>query len=394
VAANVPGLPRASWVTWVEASRFDPGTAYAAFDRHTFGDMTPWVYRTADYGKGWTRIAGPSDGARGYAHVIKEDTVKKDLLFLGTELGLFLSPDGGKRWAEFRGGDFPRVAVRDLQIHPRDGDLVLATHGRGIWIVDDVSPLRALTDQVLAEDAAFLPGRPAQERMFAGGGWSEGDATFIGENPPGGAMITYYQRARHLYGPIEIEVLDAQGKLVDTLPASTRRGLNRVTWTMQLKPPRVPRAATVANWGSRGPRVMPGSYTLRLRKAGKVFESRIEIGLDRRATYSLEDRRKNYQAELKVVALFGDMSALVDRIDGAQKGAVERTGKLPKGDPLSARLTSLHEKLEEVSTPIICTGRSCGTRASRRRIRKPASVRCAASWKTSSAASTTWPRPR
>ena len=355
VADNVPGLPKASWVSWVEAGRFEPGTAYAAFDRHTFGDMTPWVYRTRDFGKSWTRIAGQSGPVRGYAHVIKEDTAKKELLFLGTELGLFISVDGGKAWAEFRGGDFPRVAVRDLQIHPRDGDLILATHGRGIWIVDDLSPLRALSADVLGPDVAFLPGRPVQERMGAGGGWSEGDATFVGENPVGGATITYYQRARHLYGPIEIDVLDGQGKLIDTIPATTRRGLNRVSWTMQLKPPRVPAAATVSNWGSRGPRVMPGTYTARLRKAGKSVESRIEVALDRRATYSLEDRRKNYEAQLKVVALFGDMSTLVGRIDAAQKGTAERTGKLPKGDPLVARLQALREKLEQVRRKIITT---------------------------------------
>ncbi len=355
VAGNVSGLPKASWVSWVEASRFDPGTAYAAFDRHTFGDMTPWVYRTQDFGKTWTRIAGPAGPVRGYAHVIKEDTVKKDLLFLGTELGLFISIDGGKSWAEFRGGDFPRVAVRDLQIHPRDGDLVLATHGRGIWIVDDLSPLRALSGDVLAKDVAFLPGRPAQQRMAAGGGWSEGDATYIGENPPPGAVITYYLRARHLYGPIQIEVLDGQGKVVDVIPASTRRGLNRVTWTMQHKPPRVPRAATVSNWGSRGPRVMPGTYAVRLSKAGKGVDSRLEIALDRRATYSADDRRKNYDAALKVVALFGDMSALVDRIDAAQKGTAERTGKLPKGDPLAPRLAAVREKLEEVRRKIVTT---------------------------------------
>jgi hypothetical protein len=317
--------------------------------------MTPWVYRTQDFGKSWTRIAGPSGPARGYAHVIKEDTAKKELLFLGTELGLFISIDGGKAWAEFRGGDFPRVAVRDLQIHPRDGDLILATHGRGIWIVDDLSPLRALSADVLGQEVAFLPGRPAQERMGAGGGWSEGDATFVGENPVGGATITYYQRARHLYGPIEIDVLDGQGKLADSIPATTRRGLNRVAWTMQLKPPRVPPAATVANWGSRGPRVMPGTYTVRLRKAGKSIESRIDVALDRRATYSVEDRRKNYDAQLKVVALFGDMSALMGRIDAAQKGTAERKGSLPKGDPLVARLQALREKLEQVRRKIVTT---------------------------------------
>ena len=153
--------------------------------------------------------------------------------------------------------------------------------------------------------------------------------------------------------------MDGQGKVVDTIPASTRRGLNRVTWTMQHKPPRVPRAATVSNWGSRGPRVLPGTYTVRLRKAGQAMESRIELALDRRAPYSLDDRRKSYEAQMKVVALFGDMSTLVDRIDAAQKGAAERTGKLPKGDPLAPRLAALRDKLEEVRRKIVTTKEGC-----------------------------------
>src|SRR5205823_13254036 len=275
VVANVPGLPSASWVSWVEASRFDKATAYAAFDRHTFGDMTPWVYRTTDGGKTWTRIVAPGKGVRGYAHVIKEDAVKKDLLFCGTEFGLWISVDGGAKWAEFKGNGFPSVAVREVQVHPREGDLVIATHGRGLWIVDDLTPLRALTAEVLAKDAAFLPGRPVQQRMFARGGWPEGDATFVGENPEGGAEITWYQRTRHLFGPIRIEVLDPAGKVIDTVSATRRRGLNRVSWPMQLKPPRMPRAAQVAFSASQGPRVVPGTYTVRLTKGAQVIETKL-----------------------------------------------------------------------------------------------------------------------
>src|SRR5262249_4525130 len=154
------------------------------------------------------------------------------LLFLGTEFGLWVSSDAGTSWAEFKGNRFPSVAVRDLQVHPRDGDLVIATHGRGIWIVDDLTPLRNVTPATLSTDVAFLPGRPAQQRMRAVGGWVEGDAAFTGPNPPGGATVTYYQRARHLFGPLKLEVLDASGKLVDTIPASKRRGINRAVWTM------------------------------------------------------------------------------------------------------------------------------------------------------------------
>jgi photosystem II stability/assembly factor-like uncharacterized protein len=292
VVGNVPGLPKNSWVSWVQASNFDGGTAYAAFDRHTFGDMAPYVFRTTDYGKTWTPLVTPQDvkGVRGYAHVIKEDVVKPDLLFLGTEFGLWVSIDGGKNWAQFKANHFPAVAVRDLAIHPRDNDLVLATHGRGIWIVDDITPLRALTPDLLTQDAAFVSARPVQQRIESSGGWANGDAVFVGDNPPDAAVITYYQRERHLFGRLKLEVLDASGRVIDELPASKRPGLNRVTWAMRAKPPRVPPAAQIAFAGTRGPRLVPGVYTVRLTKAGKVSETKLTVGLDRRAKFSEADR--------------------------------------------------------------------------------------------------------
>ncbi len=355
VAGNVPDVPKGSWVSWVETSRFDAATAYAAFDRHWSGDTTPWVFRTSDFGKSWTRIVGAGSGVRGYVHVVKEDTVTPSLLFVGTEFGLFLSVDRGARWAEFKGGDFPSVAVRDLQIHPRENDLVIGTHGRGIWIVDDLSPLRALTPEVLVKNAAFLPGRPVQQRMSSQGGWVEGDAAFVGENPPGGAVITYYQRTRHLLGPIKLEILDASGKVVATLNPPKRRGINRVTWSMQVPPPRVPRAATLAFGASQGPRVLPGVYTIRLTKGGEVFEAKLPIGLDRRAPYSVADRKEQFEAAMRVHALFGDMSALVDKVEAARGAADARAKALPDAEALKPRLTALSGKLEEIRKKIVAT---------------------------------------
>src|SRR5688500_13923052 len=130
-----------------------------------FGDLRPYAYKTTDFGKTWTRLVDPSGAVRGYAHVIKEDLVNQELLFLGTEFGLWISLDGGKQWAQYKGGDLPSVAVRDLAIHPRDHDLVIATHGRGIWIVDDVTPLRALTPENLAKEAVFVQARPTVQSI-------------------------------------------------------------------------------------------------------------------------------------------------------------------------------------------------------------------------------------
>src|ERR1700758_3057697 len=319
--------------------------------------MAPYVFKTTDYGKTWTPLVSPQDakGVRGYAHVIKEDLVKSDLLFLGTEFGLWVSIDDGKHWAQFKGGHFPAVAVRDLAIHPRDNDLVLATHGRGIWIVDDITPLRALTPDLLQQDVAFVSARPVQQRIEGQGGWANGDAVFVGENPPDAAVINYYQRERHLFGKMKLEVLDSSGRVVDELPASKRPGLNRVLWTMRAKPPRVPPAAQIAGAGIVGPRLVPGDYTVRLTKAGKVYGTKSTVGLDRRAKFNSDDRKAQFYAAMRVVALFGDESALMDRIIGLRQALAQTGAALAEGDPLRKQLSDFDGKLDAVRKKIVAT---------------------------------------
>src|SRR5438045_6932456 len=357
VVGNVPNLPKNSWVSWVQAGNFDAGTAYAAFDRHTFGDMAPYVFRTTDYGKTWTPLitAQDSKGVRGYAHVVKDDLVNKDLVFVGTEFGLFVSIDGGKNWAQYKGSHFPAVAVRDLAVHPRDHDLVLATHGRGIWVIDDISPWRALPPEVLNSEAAFVSARPVQQRIEAGGGSASGSATFIGDNPPDAAMITYYQKTRHLFGKMKIEVLDSTGKVVADLPASKRAGLNRVIWGMREKPPRVPPAVQIAGAGTQGPRVLPGTYTVRMTKAGKVSETKLTVGLDRRAKFNDADRKAQFDAAMKVQALILDESRLMDRILFL-RGAIAKSVKaLPENDESRRLLTDFDGKIDAVRKQIVAT---------------------------------------
>jgi len=357
VIGNVPGLPKNSWVSWIQASNFDAATAYVASDRHTFGDMAPYVFKTTDYGKTWTPLVSAQDlkGVRGYAHVIKEDLVKPELLFLGTEFGLWVSIDGGKNWAQFKGNHFPAVAVRDLAVQPRDNDLVLATHGRGIWIVDDITALRALTSDLLTQEVAFISARPVQQRIEGSGGWPNGDATFVGENPPDAAVINYYQRERHLFGKLKLEVLDSAGRVIDELPASKRPGLNRVTWTMRAKPPRVPPAAQIAFAGTRGARLVPGVYTVRLTKAGKVSETKLTVGLDRRAKFSEADRNAQFDAAMRVHGLFGDESGLMDRILSLRKALAQSGATLPEGDSLRKNISDFDGKVDAVRKKIVAT---------------------------------------
>ena len=355
VAGNFPKLPKASWVSWVEAGLYDAATAYAAFDRHTFGDMEPHVFKTTDYGKTWTPIVTSDSGVRGYAHVIKEDPVARNLLYLGTEFGLWISLDGGKHWAQYKGHEFPKVAVRDIVVHPRESDLVLATHGRGIWIVDDITPLRKMTPEVMSQEATFLQAKPAQQRLVANGGWVEGSAVFTGPNPPDAALITYYQKKRHIFGKMKLEIFDAQGKLVDTLPPNSRRGISRVEWPMRLKAPRVPPAATAAFEAAQGPRVLPGTYTVKMTRGTETYSTQLVVGLDPRAKFTPEDRKLEFDAAMRVYHLLGDMSFDVDRINGLHDALLDRAAKLKGDAAFGKHLQELTQKVEELRKKIVAT---------------------------------------
>lgn len=356
VVGNIAGLPRASWVSWVEASRFNSATAYVAIDRHTFGDMGTYLYRTTDFGKTWTPLVSPqTPGVRGYAHVVKEDALNPNLLFLGTEFGLWVSVDGGGSWAGFKPGNFPAVAVRDIAVQSRDHDLVAATHGRGLWVVDDISPLRNISAVRLDSDVAFLPGRPVQQRIAGNGGWANGDAVFVGDNPPEGAVITYFLRQRQVIGKMTIDILDDSGAVVDTVTPGKRKGLNRSAWSMRTKPPRVPPAAQIAGNATQGPRFLPGAYTVRLTKAGKTYTMPLTVGLDRRANYTLADRRTQFDAANRVKGLFGRMTVLVNQILALRAQATAIGGKLPQSDPLRAQLAQFSDRADALRKAVVAT---------------------------------------
>jgi len=320
-----------------------------------YGDMKPHVFKTTDYGKTWTALPAEASGARGYAHVIKEDPVESNLLFLGTEFGLWISVDGGQRWAQYKGTGFPAVAVRDLVVHPRTSDLVLATHGRGIWIIDDISPLRSLTPELMTQDAGFLPVPPAVQRMETYGGWPEGNNSFDGLNRPDEAFIPYYQRTRHIFGDLKIEIFDAQGKLVDTLSSSKHRGVNRVTWSMHLKPPRVPPAASAMFQAAEGPRVPPGVYTVKMTKNDKVYTTQLNVTLDPRAKFTVEERKAQFDLMQRLVAQLNHMSWAVDAIVGVRDGARARAEALPAGDGLRKQLDQLADSMDQIRGKIVAT---------------------------------------
>jgi photosystem II stability/assembly factor-like uncharacterized protein len=354
VVSNIAGLGKNSWVSTVAASRFDESTAYATFDRHTFGDMKPYVYKTTDYGKTWTALPAQESGARGYAHVITEDTVDQNLLFLGTEFGLWISVDGGQHWAQYKGSNFPAAAVRDIVVQARESDLVLATHGRGIWIIDDISAWRALTPDLMSKEAALIPGH-ATQYFEAFGGWAEGDESFSGRNRPGEAQITYYQRGRHIFGDLKIEILDQNGKVVDTVAGSKHRGLNRASWSMHVKAPAVPPAATALFEAAQGPRVLPGKYTVKMTKGDNVYTEELNVTLDPRAKFSADDRKAQFDLTMKVYHTIEHMTYAVDSIEGVRNAANARAAKLAEKDPLRKQLQDLATKSDELRGKIVAT---------------------------------------
>jgi photosystem II stability/assembly factor-like uncharacterized protein len=240
---NVPGVPEGIWVGRIEASHHNPAVAYAVFDGHRSDVFMPWVFRTADYGQTWSSLSNSlPDGE--VAYVIREDPRNPDLLFLGTEFGLFVSLDAGVQWTKFTNG-FPTVAVHDLKIHPRDNDLVIGTHGRGIWIVDDITPLQQLGNvRDDAQDHLFEQ-RVATLWENTGRGGQRGHFWFAGENPPtieavgslprgrfrNTAFITYYL-APDVQEPVTLEIVDPARERSRTVTLDPTPGIQRYRWDL------------------------------------------------------------------------------------------------------------------------------------------------------------------
>jgi photosystem II stability/assembly factor-like uncharacterized protein len=236
VRENVPEVPEGIWVSRVEASRFDESTCYLTFDGHRSDIFKPYVFKTTDHGKTWTNIASNlPDG--GPVYVIREDLKNKNLLFVGTEFAVFFSRDGGKNWTNLS-LNMPTVAFHDLMIHPRDNDLIAGTHGRGIWILDDISPLQQVTEKILSAEAhLFENGRPGTHWLSLGrGGYGRGNLYFAGENPPFGAKLYFYLKDKPS-GPVEIEITDATGNLKTTYNVKdVEAGINHLLWDMRFDP--------------------------------------------------------------------------------------------------------------------------------------------------------------
>src|SRR5207302_1007081 len=216
-------------------------------------------------------------------------------------------------------------------------------------------PLRKLTPETLAKEAEFMQSKPAVQKIPAGGGWADGDAVFVGANPPDSAVITFYQKKRHIFGDMKLEVFDPQGNLVSTIPSNKRRGLNRVLWSMRMKAPRVPTAASAAFGAQVGPRVMPGAYSVKLTKDKNVYTMPLQVTGDPRANYPLRDRKAQFDLAMKLYHTLEDMTFATERINRVRLALEARAAKLPANDPLKMKLTDAAKQVDELRRRIVAT---------------------------------------
>jgi len=314
-------IPPFSRVSQIEASPHEPATAYVAYDRHQNDDNRPYIFKTSDYGKTWTKITG-GIGESTFVRVVREDPKRKGLLYAGTETGVLVSFDDGEHWQSLQ-QNLPTVPVHDLAV--KDDDLIAATHGRSFWILDDLTPLRQAAAGEAKGDAHLYTPALAYRGPWGGGFHSRGPA---GQNPPYGVILDYYLKAAPgKHSEVKLEILDGKGNVLRTFASGAKAaeeeegdddaegsgpptgeklpaeaGMNRFVWDMRLAPvPPIP-GYTSSEYGQGlvGPQVVPGTYRARLTAEGRSQEAPIEIKLDLREHVAQADVEKEFQLRREI----------------------------------------------------------------------------------------------
>ncbi len=362
-------MPEWAMVSLIEASPFDAGTAYAAVDAHKFDNFHPYIFKTTDFGRSWTKItSGLPDNS--YVHAVREDPARKGLLYAGTETGAWVSFDDGSHWQSLQ-LNLPVTPVHDLLVH--NNDLDIATHGRSFWVLDDLSPLRQADASIASEDAHLFKPQTAtrtRTRHFNPRRYA------IGENPPQGAIL-YYSLKEAPKEPIKLELLDVQGKVLRAFTSAVKKkeeapeeweedaevehipaaaGLNRFAWDLRLEPPVKIPAAIYDNGRPAGPLVLPGAYQVRLTVAGKSSTAPFEVKLDPRVKTSAEDLRKQFDLMLKLRDRQDEMNKAILAIRDlrVQLQALEKhLGGRDETKSVAAASTNLRKTTSDVEQELI-----------------------------------------
>lgn len=338
-----PGLPKDSWFAGVEPSRHAAGTVYVTVDNHRSNDRRNYVYRSTDYGTTWTRIEGDLPPDR-VARTIREDARNARLLYLATEFGVFVSPNTGANWLPLR-LNMPLMPFNDIAVHPRDNALVLASHARGIWVLDQLNALQELTPEAAAAPVQLFGIQPAYQIRTTNLRPHAGEMVFRGENPANGALIDYWVRDANT--SVQLTVHDSTGRLVQALTPTATRGVNRVVWNLRHADLPIrsgggedddegPRATTP------GPLVLPGTYTVRLVHGGRTLSQLVVVREDPRLTVTRAERAAwtaFHREVANLVTSFADVAARWRNASGTD--AATRDYKR-QAQELSARLATLY----------------------------------------------------
>jgi hypothetical protein len=347
VGQRIRGVPEGTWVAHIEPSKHAAGTAYVVFDDHRRGNWDPYIYRTEDYGRRWSRLAG--DGQiRGFVHTLEEDPVTPNLLFAGTEFGLYVSLDRGESWIPWR-NEVPPVPVRSLVIHPRDYDLVIGTHGRGIYVLDDIRPLRALaeTPGLLATPVHLFDPPVAYLRGVSNvdGYHFAADGLFQGQTRTPGAMLTYSVAGVGEGRTVSIEILEPSGEVIRTMEGPAAAGLNRVVWDL--------RETSLFGGPEEGGRnnpegleVLPGTYGIRVRAGGAESSNQLEVLPDPRVEIPLEERIQKRNALQQALAITRALQDVEERLQAVGDG-LDAVGPLLEGrsDQIAVGIRTMADSL-------------------------------------------------
>ncbi len=352
VTANLTGIPANTWVYHIEASVHGKGTAYAVFDGHTSGDMKPYAMKTTDYGATWKNIISEDISAKAFVRNIQEDYVNEDLLFLGTEFGLYVTIDGGKSWSQFT-NNMPPVAIHFIDMQKQTNDVVMGTHGRGVIIIDDISPLRELNQEVLAKNVHFFKNDAftmKEESGFAGSFGSE--TQFVGRNKSTSAKIIYYLKKRHTFGKMTLELQDMEGNKITSLPAGKSKGINVVDWSFTSSSPKMAEGKTLAFGGFTPKRVPEGKYKVILTKGKDTYEHVIEVKYDDTSLTSLAERKEQEELTSTLFDMVEDLAYMVYEINTMQETAKEVIENNSKGKKNAQKL---YDSLEALRKDLVIT---------------------------------------
>lgn len=325
VTPPVDLVPANTWVHFIEPGLFDPNSAYAVFDGHTRGDFTPYILKTNDLGKTWQSLS--VNGIKGFARCIRQDHINQNVLYLGTEVGLYISVDGGLNWAQFE-NNLPPVSVHYLTIQKEADALVLATHGRGVVVIDNLNPIRSITSDLLSKDLEFISTKSTiiYEKNSFGSYSSPGE--YVGPNPSSAAQIIYFLGKRHTLGKMTLEIFDSSGNKVTELSPGKSKGINVVEWTYMRKPPKIARAKTFAMGGFFGGELPEGSYEVKITKGNKEFRNTIQLQYDPNSIHTKEERDLKHSSISQLYSMSEKLAWEVNRLDSLESGLHRIKGQI------------------------------------------------------------------